>query len=1031
MTSLSVFKQILPKDGDWITPSSVNAGSLLNREDIIAKDTCIGDMETLIDEKHIAFSSSEQALKEIDDTKSAVNCINKLKIDMENKYLLATHERNSITNAVNEIHNTMYREARLEGILADYTYQRGGDFIASGLKVTFDTVTTSTKTYQQAYYEQIWIPVRNTFSSTFGHRMGYTKLVRSYKATQPDPIITTNVTIKLQLEAGIAYINGHKVIVPNTMSVTAPYVLNDIDTMIMDKIYLVTRTQAELYADIEWDNEMAYNKGESVTFNGAEYIAINNVGINGLDPVTDVFNWKFVEVIDENKGDIRYNLLQYIHGTTEIDDTGKYFFKFGEVPANSMLLATIIRENGKQPQVVLYDNARAYNMKDIEGLQGRITDLIDNIASVQSTIEFSNATSSRNMYTESFYNDNYRDILLEEETDYPRAESVNGILTPAIIWDTKIIQLEENRTTQIDKESQSIIISQTEFTGSDLVNEYAVSAPSVVLFDMDPTYFIWNVVNNTTTVNNIVDVSKELWDNAYSISTSTSTTKTGESFQTLSQNGSRDLKLDVMKTVSLPQRVFNQNEIVEIRIDGYLVGTYKSNPNGSLDASFTLSGSTTSEKSRWRDTNYRVIAKGKTSGAEAWSTLEIIAQQRVDSFLKTNTTNRNWYYYNADPIAQTFKMTENCYVSAVDVIFDLQSATGADYTYGSNFLLPDNVIFAICETTAGFPNKEKVIYTQNIPATTPMNNAEWYKIEFTEKVKMDAEKVYAFFLACPEKANAKYNDVADFAKNYANSRIKLRTCEVGKKISYAPFVVINEQKYIDGMLLKSSNSSTWTPYQSKDMAFRLYKTTFNGSKNISSSTLTLNTKYTDVYYESEEIVPEGTSISSSLNVLYSDATTQSIRLKEGMFSFFNNKTISSIQPIFSLVTDDTSITPTLYKRPLIHLGNVQSNSVFVTSNIDLNGKDYAVMKNLSVVFDCINGWDSSKIEIYYNENSIIRDDNWTKMTDWVAGDLEGQFIFSKSNVELSQFLRIKIILKVDMDNPFTRIMISKLRVLAI
>jgi hypothetical protein len=53
------------------------------------------------------------------------------------------------------------------------------------------------------------------------------------------------------------------------------------------------------------------------------------------------------------------------------------------------------------------------------------------------------------------------------------------------------------------------------------------------------------------------------------------------------------------------------------------------------------------------------------------------------------------------------------------------------------------------------------------------------------------------------------------------------------------------------------------------------------------------------------------------------------------------------------------------------------------------------------------------------------------MTDWVAGDLEGQFIFSKSNVELSQFLRIKIILKVDMDNPFTRIMISKLRVLAI
>lgn len=140
----------------------------------------------------------------------------------------------------------------------------------------------------------------------------------------------------------------------------------------------------------------------------------------------------------------------------------------------------------------------------------------------------------------------------------------------------------------------------------------------------------------------------------------------------------------------------------------------------------------------------------------------------------------------SDPIAQTFTLTETVQADSLDLWFTAKGATP--------------VSVQIRETQVGFP-------TQTVLAEGRLNAADitvgaWTRFGFRSPVRLQAGVEYAIVALC--------NDAVS----------ELAVAELGKFDSTNQ-KWITSQPYTVGVLLASSNAVTWTPYQDRDLVFKL------------------------------------------------------------------------------------------------------------------------------------------------------------------------------------------------------------------
>ena len=145
-----------------------------------------------------------------------------------------------------------------------------------------------------------------------------------------------------------------------------------------------------------------------------------------------------------------------------------------------------------------------------------------------------------------------------------------------------------------------------------------------------------------------------------------------------------------------------------------------------------------------------------------------------------------------DPLAQTFSLNSSIQVSGVDLWFVAKPTTTCRVQ--------------IRETTAGIPNS--IVRAQTIvdPLTIQIGGAQT-RIPFEAPVFMLAGVEYAIVVLCDDAIGSL--SVAELGKFDANAQ---------KWITSQPYQV--------GVLLSSSNASTWTPHQDRDMAFRILSASF-------------------------------------------------------------------------------------------------------------------------------------------------------------------------------------------------------------
>lgn len=139
-----------------------------------------------------------------------------------------------------------------------------------------------------------------------------------------------------------------------------------------------------------------------------------------------------------------------------------------------------------------------------------------------------------------------------------------------------------------------------------------------------------------------------------------------------------------------------------------------------------------------------------------------------------------------DPLAQTFTLDADTQVGGVDLWFVAKGATP--------------VVVQVRETTVGVPNKTVLAEARLSPAAIALSGHT--HISFAAPASLLAGAEYALVVAC---------DDADTA---------LAIAELGKWDNTASRWVTS-QPYQVGVLLSSSNASTWTPHQDRDLAFRL------------------------------------------------------------------------------------------------------------------------------------------------------------------------------------------------------------------
>ena len=323
----------------------------------------------------------------------------------------------------------------------------------------------------------------------------------------------------------------------------------------------------------------------------------------------------------------------------------------------------------------------------------------------------------------------------------------------------------------------------------------------------------------------------------------------------------------------------------------------------------------------------------------------------------------NTVTYRYDPLAQTFTLSEGRHIAGVDLWFKRGGSS--------------RVLVQIRETTAGFPN-------QNIIAQTSIKQSQINLNSYTRAtfrpVWLEPNVEYAIVILTDDATTS------------------LAICELGKYDEIHRRYV-TAQAYQVGVLLSSSNASTWTAHQEMDLAFRLLACRFTESNlEINLGTVVAN-QNTDLLVKSTiERVSSETDVKFSLT----DTNGNTNTLSEDMPVSLREELDGDVSFKAKLKGSATH-SPVLYQGVQLMLGTQSSTADYVTRAIPAG-----VNTTVRVVYDSYTPGNST-VKIYYQQP----DSTWS-LIPLTSGSLVGNGIEEHTHV-LENYnqanVKIKIVLE--------------------
>lgn len=264
-----------------------------------------------------------------------------------------------------------------------------------------------------------------------------------------------------------------------------------------------------------------------------------------------------------------------------------------------------------------------------------------------------------------------------------------------------------------------------------------------------------------------------------------------------------------------------------------------------------------------------------------------------------------------DPLAQTFTLPRGRHITAVDLTFAVK---------GGN----DPVLVQIRETDNGIPT-QTVLADATIAASAINTSAPWVRATFGTPVWLDGDREYAIVVLT--------NDA-----NHA-----LAVAELGKFDSAAQRWVTS-QPYTIGVLLSSSNASTWTPHQEKDLRFRLIGAAFSSN----SRTVALGTVAASNISDLLAVAPiDRPSAATSLLLRFTRPSGVTYELQPGQAIALDSRVTDTLTAQ-AVLTGNAFESPVLYPGAQSIVGDLDESATYVTRQIPAG-----TSKTIKVIFDAV------------------------------------------------------------------------------
>ncbi len=436
------------------------------------------------------------------------------------------------------------------------------------------------------------------------------------------------------------------------------------------------------------------------------------------------------------------------------------------VPNGQLLLATIVH-NWLTGPAVSNDGVRVIPMSAMEQMQREIADLFDLVAieRLKTNAAASDPAAKKGVFVDPFLDDDLRDPGIEQS-----AAIIDGELMLAI--DASLLDATVEHPTLLNYHLQPVL-QQTARTGEMKINPYQAFEPLPARVRLTPAVDHW-VIRQTR------------WRSGVTRSLvrgrglrSRTTTRVRDQVVSRQAVAASTLRT---RSVGYVLEGFGPNEGLQaITFDGLDVTPDTppvANDTGRVSGFFQIpAGVPVGTK------NVQFRGAGGSFGEASYTgsgTLRIEQRRRVREI----TTRR------FDPLAQTFTLDAARHIGGCEVWFTHKGQ------------LP--VRAQIRETTVGMPNQtvlaEGHLEPEQINTQGNVTRIEW------APVWLESGREYALVLL---------TDDADHSVAIA---------ELGKYSRASGWVTA--QPYQVGVLLSSSNASTWTPHQEKDLAFRLLSCQF-------------------------------------------------------------------------------------------------------------------------------------------------------------------------------------------------------------
>ncbi|CAM3041991.1 hypothetical protein [Dichelobacter nodosus] len=299
-----------------------------------------------------------------------------------------------------------------------------------------------------------------------------------------------------------------------------------------------------------------------------------------------------------------------------------------------------------------------------------------------------------------------------------------------------------------------------------------------------------------------------------------------------------------------------------------------------------------------------------------------------------------------DPLAQTFTLlTEGRHISAVGLWFE---------DIGTK-----PVTVQIRETSTGMPTGVVLAETR-INADVLKNNGEETIIEFPIAIYLEALQEFAIVILTDDNVHS------------------LAIAEVGQYDTRAKRYV-TEQGYTVGVLLSSSNASTWTPHNNADLAFRLYAAEFSVTESqITLADVTANNA-SDIYVMAQV---ERTGIETDVIFQLSDDGDNNYRVQENQSVQLDERTDGKFHTK-AVLTGSRKRSPILYPGHFAALGDLQKSATYISRAIPAGSGEAIVTLEVNTPQGS-----SVKVEIEINgEYQICSPENGEPIGDgWVRNE---------------------------------------------